>query len=212
MPWLRMGGVRMKLVSISGYAGSGKTTFARVLRDHYGFEIKSFAAILKDEAAAFLDKHEVAYDHRHLYGTMKDKDEILRVRVSRDKPWSIEEMWFWAFFRSDNVLITSRQFLQFWGTEFRRAHFGEDYWGERLVEQFDLRGRYVVDDTRFRNEYAKMQRLGAKMVRIDRWDTPASQHTSETDLDGVADWDTLVWNRGTLEEFLARAVNYGASI
>ena len=209
MPRLRMGDVLMKLISVSGYAGSGKTTFARVLRDQYGFEIKSFAATLKDEATAFLDKHEVEYEPRHIYGTMKDKDEILRIRVERSKPWGIEEMWFWAFFQSDNVLITPRQWLQFWGSEFRRTHFGEDYWTEQLVSQFDLNGRYVVDDTRFRNEYAKLRRLGAKMVRIDRWDAPASQHPSETDLDSVTDWDTLVWNRGTLEEFLARTVEYG---
>lgn len=195
------------IISLSGWAGSGKTTIARELERMLSFTVLSFAEGLKQEVRDFLTKHETEFEERHLTGTTKDKEEILKIKLLWHKGWTFEEMWFWTYFRWDNVFITPRELMQLWGTEFRRQHFGEGYWGDKLqaiIEQHPQKD-FVIDDTRFKNEYQRLKDLGALMVRINRWDKPAYNHPSEIDLDTGVTWDAVIENRGTLAELVEQA-------
>jgi len=95
-----------------------------------------------------------------------------------------------------------RVILQWWGTEWRRKHFGDDYWIRRLEEKVDTSAAEVVivTDVRFRNEYAWISGRGIP-IRIERpgWDV-ADAHASETELDCAAFAFTIA-NTGSLADF-----------
>ena len=107
--------------------------------------------------------------------------------------------------RPGQTAVTVRRILQWWGTEYRRAQ-DADYWTKawgRKVEQFDLENMHVlVDDVRFMNELNVIREHGGLIVKIERpgFDG-ANNHASETSLDEYRDWDEVLLNDGTLDEF-----------
>jgi hypothetical protein len=60
----------------------------------------------------------------------------------------------------------------------------------------------LVDDVRFINELNVIKEHGGLIVKIDRpgFDG-ANNHASETSLDEYHDWDRVLLNDGTLDEF-----------
>lgn len=98
-----------------------------------------------------------------------------------------------------------RTLLQWWGTEYRRS-VEENYWVRQLAEQIEKEkpAYALITDCRFPNEFAWVQSVGGKTVRVDRKDLPAistASHASETALAGDFPWDYILTNDGTLEEF-----------
>jgi len=69
-----------------------------------------------------------------------------------------------------------RVLLQWWGTEFRRAYFGGDYWLRRMDEsiQFTRADALVVTDVRFQNESDFVNSRGGIVIRILR-EVPAAE-------------------------------------
>jgi hypothetical protein len=106
-----------------------------------------------------------------------------------------------------------RPILQWWGTEWRRNMFGDNYWIDRLFDKVDVAPAdvIVITDVRFKNEYDAIQSWqGTKMMlRIERAFTGGDMHSSETQLDGTP-FDYRLTNATTLEEFeqhVARLAN-----
>lgn len=104
--------------------------------------------------------------------------------------------------------------LQWWGTEFRRGLISDTYWLERFDDRYQvLRGFnpppaiVVVPDVRFPNELAKIHQLGGIVVRVERGAPGADAHASETALDH-ANFDYLIRNDGTLEEFKEKVIAF----
>jgi hypothetical protein len=101
-----------------------------------------------------------------------------------------------------------RPFLQWWGTEYRRAD-DDNYWVKRLAEQIELEKPQIalITDMRFPNEMAFVKQYG-ETVKVERSGLPEATHASETILDDVSyeDWSIILMNNGTLEEFLEGAV------
>ena len=58
-------------------------------------------------------------------------------------------------------------------------------------------------DLRFPNEAEAIRSLGGLLVRIDRPDVPKMNHPTECALDDWSDWDHVIENNGTLDEFEA---------
>jgi ribulose bisphosphate carboxylase small subunit len=115
---------------------------------------------------------------------------------------------------------TKEQFrilLQWWGTEYRRRLFRDDYWLVALskkIEQYQNEDAIVViTDIRFPNEFEYIKSLGGHMVRIARPDLNQSgdAHFSETALDNEENFDTFIDNNGSLEQFKAIVETYYAS-
>ena len=71
---------------------------------------------------------------------------------------------------------------------------------KRLEAKLEGLGRVVIDDVRFPNEVEMIQRLGGKVIRIDRPGPAESTHASEIELDGFDGWDGVIVNDGTLGE------------
>lgn len=140
------------IIGLSGLAGAGKTTAARILEEEAGYDIVPFAGPLKAMTRAFgLTAAEMA-------GELKESPcDALCGK-------------------------TPRQFMQWLGTEFGRHMVGPDIWVnawrrnvERAVEvqQMDrtcgYRGRLIVaDDVRFDNEAAAIRAMGGRVIRIER--------------------------------------------
>lgn len=142
----------MKIIGLTGKAGSGKDTvcgFMKEWGDANGVEVRrfAFADALKESAARSLGftagntEQCVAFCNELKQPGM----EVQIANYARPEPGVAS-------------FITGRQFLQFFGTEGHRDVFGEEFWVEQLFERILescvdlLDGIVVVSDVRFPNE------------------------------------------------------------
>lgn len=99
-------------------------------------------------------------------------------------------------------LQKDRKFLQWVGTDWGR-HNDENVWAKILVNKIDRYSRNTniyVSDLRFKNEMKLLKKEGFVCVRLDR-NIGKLKHISEDSLDSFKDWDYIIKNNGTLEEF-----------
>lgn len=140
------------IIGICGLIGSGKDTAADYLVNFHEFKRESFAASLKDAAAAVF-----GWDREMLEG---------RTKASRE--WREQVDQWWAT-RLNIPHLTPRWVLQYWGTDVLRGHFHDDIWiasVEHKVQQ--SRDNIVITDCRFPNEIRGLKEQGAKIVWIQR--------------------------------------------
>lgn len=121
----------------------------------------------------------------------------------------------WAWFTFGGMTEKDAPLLQWWGTEYRRAFYGDDYWIRRLEEAWRQRQaagetHFVVSDVRFPNEAAWIRAHGGVLWKVDRAEPleatgrPAD-HPSETALDGF-DWDRVISNEGAERDLMNAVV------
>ncbi len=193
----------MRLIGISGLAGSGKSTAAAALVGSLGFVEVSQADPMKRAVAEWF-----GWDEDRLWGPSANRSE--------PDP------------KYDG--LTARKALQFLGTEIGRELY-RNVWVdyairtaksiladnvpravyERSVGVLDgpswtptSRG-VVISDVRFRNELDAIQAAGGKVIRIVRpmagLDGSAAMHASEVEQQGIPDeaFDAVLANAGTIE-------------
>lgn len=101
-----------------------------------------------------------------------------------------------------------RTLLQWWGTEYRR-NVETDYWVKRLAARLEEEQPEIalITDMRFPNEINFVEEYG-DTIKVNRPGLPPATHASETVLDSVPDndWDFILENDSTLEDFKERAV------
>jgi len=99
-----------------------------------------------------------------------------------------------------------RTMCQWWGTEYRRS-CDPDYWVKKLAATIakDKPQVACIRDMRFQNEF-KFVKDNGYTVRVDRDGLPPNDHASEHQLDEETDWDYILDNNGTLEDFKAGAL------
>ncbi len=216
------------IIGFAGKAATGKTTAARHLASVLDLEVMilPMAKVLRDEVAAFLQAIGAAEYVPLVYGSQEDKVRVFYVDEAR----ALRSCSAWQLFIEEHrdiqdrpglSAVTVRRILQWWGTEYRRAQ-DPDYWTRawgHLVEQLDLTQTLVlVDDVRFMNELNVVRAHGGLIVKIERpgFDG-ANSHSSETSLDQYRQWDGVIVNDGSLEQFgrkvetLAKELLYGNS-
>lgn len=145
-----------KIISVSGFIGSGKDSVADYLISEHGFKRVSFASSLKDAVAAIF-----SWDRAMLDGLTPESREW-RDHID---PW-------WAK-RLKIKALTPRWVLQQWGTEVCRLHFHMDIWVASLENQ--LRSRtddIVITDSRFKNELKSIKSIQGTTVRVHRGPEP----------------------------------------
>ena len=174
------------IVAISGPAGAGKSTVARILRDKRGFNEIALADPMKRIAADLF-----AFSHDQLHGPSENRNAI-------DARYG----------------VSPRFVLQQLGTEFGRRCY-ENVWVERLIREAKHFDRVVVPDLRFANEVAALRRAGAFLIRLRRAGTMVGDtHASETEQRGIPDsaFDLVIDNRdltlGELEAVVLAEVPY----
>ncbi len=149
------------LIGLNGLKGSGKDTVGSYLVDRYGFEQLSFAAKLKESAAALFDVPMEVWEQTK-------NDPQARVILHTGS----------SYF--DNPAITVREFLQRYGTEAHRSVFGSDFWVDQAMEGIDPNKNYIFTDARFENELQRIKSLGGYNVQILRPElTNEDSHASE---------------------------------
>jgi len=82
--------------------------------------------------------------------------------------------------------------LQWWGTNYRRHKYGEDYWVNRTIDKIEeiskshhsnLWGRPVVliADTRFPNELAAIKLMNGYYIELERWENGERYYAKDRD-------------------------------
>ena len=97
-----------------------------------------------------------------------------------------------------------RLFLQELGTSARDL-IHTDIWVRPVLKQAEMMIKaghpVAITDVRFPNEAIAIKRAGGTLVKINRPDVAVLEHPSEHALDDWDQWDLVIDNDGTLEEF-----------
>lgn len=160
------------IVAISGLAGSGKSTAARVLVDHLGFAACDLATPMKVACKAFF-----GFSDAQLWGPSENRNE--------DDPR-------WGF--------SPRVALQRLGTEYGRA-LHPDVWIRACLRDCAKWPRAVIADARFSNEIEAARDAGGLLVRLKRGMVDGADlstlHSSEAEQLSIPDefFDVVIDNR-----------------
>ncbi len=84
-----------------------------------------------------------------------------------------------------------------------------DYWLKQVLAQ---PGRLIIPDVRLQREYDMLKAAGAYLIRLEadravragRGTIVSEDDPTETQLDGVTDWDAVLTNNGTVAELAAQ--------
>lgn len=196
------------IVGISAKAGAGKSTFASIANLEYGFNILSFAKGVKEEVSEFFDRCEVVYNYRHLYGSQEDKEATLRIRHHHFEEFFADFLAKHGEYSNGYWYFTPRSLMQYWGTEYRRTQ-DPDYWVKLAMKKSASYYLVVIDDVRFPNEAQAIKDANGILIRINRPDRPQvsnSDHPSEVALDDYTEWDYVIENTGSFEEYQAKVL------
>lgn len=200
------------IIGFAGKAASGKTTAAKRMEKALdeNTRIIPMAMVLRDEVEAFLRRVGADEYLPLVYGCQEDKVRTFYI----DQERALNQCQKWGSFlaahqeiqdRPGQTAVTIRRILQWWGTEYRRTQ-NPDYWTEawaKKISRYDLEHTPIlIDDVRFINELNCIKEQGGLIVKIERpgFDG-ANNHASETALDDYRDWDDIIHNDGTLEQF-----------
>ena len=163
--------IPMRIIALSGLAGSGKSTVAACLAAKHGFVRVRFADPLKTMLRA------IGLSDDEIEGDGKEKPSALLMGK------------------------TPRLAMQTLGTEWGRQIIGPDFWTglwERTVcDVLDQGGKVVTEDCRFPNEAAAGRKLGGIIWRIEHPGLLAGAHLSERALQGIKP-DAAIVNDGSL--------------
>ena len=156
----------------------GKSTAARFLVNEYGYSCISFADPLKAMIRTLLTCAGYSYDDIQAWCNEGKEMEIPIIGASY------------------------RHLARTLGTEWGRELVSSDVW-INIAEQkiIHSHGSICVDDMRFRNELNLLRVRGFRLVKIVRDTGRRDSHISDSALASFEDWDHVITNDGTLEEF-----------
>lgn len=144
------------------------------------------------------------WSHDNEYRTISSENLPFLHKIFEDRKIDV----YWGMDGNGSDEKKDSMMLQFWGTNWRRQRFADDYWIQRVEDyfrenfynkQFNGDAYFLLPDTRFRNEVAWIRSMGSevlttlyvKVVRYNEDGTPYydpdrdQNHQSEVDLEGV---------------------------
>lgn len=144
-----------KVIGVSGFAGSGKDSFANIFVEKYGYTKISMADSIKDMLSVVF-----GWDREMLQGATPES------RLWRETP---DEFW-------SSVLeypFTPRKAMTTIGTNLFRVHFHKDIWVQSVKKKIlDVGTNVIIPDLRFGNEIEMMRDIGACLFEIERGERP----------------------------------------
>ena len=169
------------IIGLSGYAQSGKDTFANILVEKYGYTRIAFADPIR----------KLLYEMDPLvpkgYG-----DSVINYRLQ-----DMVDTYGWDKVKVDFPEV--RRLLQDVGLGARKL-FGDTFWIYQALSDVAPQDKVVVSDVRFENEAQWIQEFGGKIWRVKRVGTSAvNEHVSESELDGYK-VDQIFVNNGSIKD------------
>lgn len=183
------------IIAFSGRLGSGKTELSSIC-EQYGYKKLYFALPLKQLCADLLD---ISIDELNV---LKRNNTPINITVGKDWVDIIHETTQIPY---DNVnesifgkvIHTVRELLQVVGTDVIRK-YNFNWHVEQIQSMIDPNEKYVIDDVRFPNEKAMVEKLnGVCWYVIRPIISNVSNHESETSLDW-RQFDNIIVNNKTL--------------
>ena len=164
----------IKLIALTGAAGSGKSTVAKHLSNkRIPFVRTKFSGTLKK---MLMQIPNVTTDM--IEGELKEEPQEL--------------------FGGK----TPREVMQTLGTEWGRDSVYSKIWLDSWERSINDLTYIVVEDLRYLNEAELVKRRGGQIWRIKRPDYQCNGHISETEMEGI-DPDLTIRNNGSVEELHA---------
>lgn len=179
-----------KLVGITGYATSGKDTFAKSLALRGGFKVMGMSDALLEMARVLNPLLQ------HDDGQLFELNRVLNM----------------LGYTEAKKIPSVREYLQRLGTEAVRDIIGNDSWTRaaenRFVGLLEEGKNVAVTGIRFPNEGAMIKAYGGTLVKILREGTqPSNDHSSDTQLDTLP-VDMVIFNNGTVDDLGTAASNF----
>lgn len=200
----------IKLIGISGKIGSGKDTFAEIIRllssapyltnqtiEHYlknpnsgimktEWTVKKFAGKLKEVASLLTGIPVYKFEDQDFKKTnLPDEWNVWHPNLDRSEP------------------MTVRELLQKLGTEAMRNGLHTNAWVNATFANHNYFSKWLITDVRFPNEAAAIVMKGGILVRLVR-NSDTGDHPSETALDNY-DFNIIIENKSSLDELIDKA-------
>ena len=177
------------IIGISGKAGSGKDTAAKMLEVLYANPDISYEDFVNKRYKNFADILIV-----HFADSLKETAQVL-FRISE---WETNTQ------EGKKTTInwigkTVRELLQGIGQGLRDA-IDFDLWVKILFANTKGWSNYIIADVRYPNEIKAIKERNGILLRIDRKGAGAGNHSSETALDDYKEWDVHIENNGSIED------------
>ena len=177
------------IIGISGKAGSGKDTAAKMLEVLYANPDISYEDFANRRYKNFADIQIV-----HFANALKETAQVLfrlgewETNTQEGKKTTI-----------DWIGKTVRELLQGIGQGLRDA-IDPNLWIKILFANTEGWSNYIIADVRYPNEIKAIKERNGILIRIDRKGAGAGNHSSETALDNYKEWDVHIENNGSLED------------
>ena len=177
------------IIGISGKAGSGKDTAAKMLEVLYANPDISYEDFANKRYKNFADIQIV-----HFADSLKETAQVLfrigewETNTQEGKKTTIN----W-------IGKTVRELLQGIGQGLRDA-IDPNLWVKILFANTEDWSNYIIADVRYPNEIKAIKERNGILLRIDRKGAGAGNHSSETALDDYKEWDVHIENNGSIED------------
>ena len=177
------------IIGISGKAGSGKDTSAKMLEVLYANPDISYEDFANKRYKNFADIQIV-----HFADSLKETAQVLfrigewETNTQEGKKTTIN----W-------IGKTVRELLQGIGQGLRDA-IDPNLWVKILFANTEGWTNYIIADVRYPNEIKAIKERNGILLRIDRKGAGAGNHSSETALDDYKEWDVHIENNNSIED------------
>lgn len=195
------------IIGLSAWKRSGKDAASDLLVNEFKFKKVSFANTLKDMVAEQYDIPRSSLDDQNL----KEAPLFQYPVAPQDAFSKMIADFLQKEFKADGngkLYWTPRALAILEGSVKRSVNAA--YWTSRALSQIKPGDLVVISDLRYKSEASQIRgyanAIGQKslLIRINRFDESPSSDPSERDLDDYQQFDAVIENRGTLEEYLEK--------